>query len=788
MQETLFAQKLADNEKKNRDRAIKTLRKYFAAKSTAKKRGFSHDEMMKIWKGLFYCMYMADKPLIQEDLAESISALIHRFGNVEDRQNFAKCAFLTLAREWNNIDIFRMDKFMMFVRRILRQILVQLNLCNWNINRVSEIANIIETTILVPDDHKHITPLGLKLHLSDIILEELAKIGREDIRNKALLEILKPFLKVLALTKDKRYFERVSERIIRQLMRQSDEGIEYEASDNEDADDDSETGYESDLAEEENDKEQREDGPQMEEEEEEPDEEDDEDVALDPRAGDVDVLLPQLQVDYDSFANAIQSMASVPNISASNRDKMYKLVNELRDLAQGFYPLADDFPRVDKNIDIEDISEDQIEEAVERIRNYDGDGHDPVFDKKEARLNRLKERRHKIKKMKREAEKKRKKILKKKMNSTVEGKENKKHLDNNRNMLEARKQQIIEKKLERLTTSSKKQKKKIPLLVNGLEKKENIHGGFKVSELSSAQKSLNSSGDMETQNSKRKGKKRRGEFAEQVIRTKKMAFQVSDISTSPGKADTKSQTLFEVTDISPKVDLPNIENALVPSKTTEPELNGIPRPKKNGLKVSTKKAKLQYLGKPNGKGKAISQAKAPLQNGAVPNKATGTLKSADGKNQEEKREKQILTLTSTDNGENKGSSGKSQKKVKKSAWDEPLKEGEVEVFIKSRKEIAKTKKNKSKMIRLGGLERAHNFGEKSIKINLRHNQEHEYSDYARTLKDSPSIPYNANKLPKAPVLKPSPSPILIKKSAAKTLKSIASLTTPTKRQKAQDFF
>lgn len=70
----------------------------------------------------------------------------------------------------------------------------------------------------------------------------------------------------------------------------------------------------------------------------------------------------------DSFANAIQSMASVPNISASNRDKMYKLVNELRDLAQGFYPLADDFPRVDKNIDIEDISEDQIEEAVERIR------------------------------------------------------------------------------------------------------------------------------------------------------------------------------------------------------------------------------------------------------------------------------------------------------------------------------------------------------------------------------------------------------------------------------------
>ncbi|XP_047473521.1 uncharacterized protein LOC125028182 [Penaeus chinensis] len=469
---------------------------------------------------------------------------------------------------------------------------------------------------------------------------------------------------------------------------------------------------------------------------------------------------------------------------------MYKLVKELRDLAQGFYPLADDFPVINKNIDIEDISEHQIDAAVERMRNYDGDGHDPLFDKKEARLNRLKERRQKIRKLKRQAEKKRKKILKKKLNSTMEGKENKKHLDSNRIMLEARKQQIIEKKLERLTTSSKKQKKRSPLLVNGLDievnnkRKGRIHGGFQVSELPSVQKSvksLNSSKDVETLNSKRKGKKRKGECSERVTKTKKMAFQVSDISSSPGKGDTKCQTQFEVTDIFPKMDKNNSKLVavapLVPSITAEPELNGISRPKKNELQESTK-AKVQHLGKLNGKGKAVSQVKAPMQNGAVSVKAT----------EGEKGEEQIPTSNTTDNGKKKSSSMKSAKKAKKSAWDEPMKEGEVEVFIKSRKEIAKTKKNKSKMIRLGGLESPHNLGEKSIKINLRHNQEHEYSDYARTLKDSPNIPYNANKLPKAPVLKPSPSPILIKKSVAKRLKSIASLTTPTKRQKAHDFF
>lgn len=27
--------------------------------------GFSQEELLKIWKGLFYCMWMQDKPLLQ---------------------------------------------------------------------------------------------------------------------------------------------------------------------------------------------------------------------------------------------------------------------------------------------------------------------------------------------------------------------------------------------------------------------------------------------------------------------------------------------------------------------------------------------------------------------------------------------------------------------------------------------------------------------------------------------------------------------------------------------------
>lgn len=345
----------------------------------------------------------------------------------------------------------------------------------------------------------------------------------------------------------------------------------------------------------------------------------------------------------------------------------------------------------------------------------------------------MKEKRHKFKKLKREAEKKRKKNLKKKLQRIMEDKEHKKQLDNNRNLLEARKQQLIEKKLEKLTPSSKKQKES-PQMVNGEtnkklshglgvkannKRKAGINGGFQVSELPPAQKSAktsNPSGDVEKLNSKRKGKKRKGEFAEQPVKTKKMTFQVSDISSSPGKSDSKHKTLFKVSDISSKVELPKLKNtdknsskpsvmAPVPDKKIKAQLNGTAGPKKNKLQETTKKAKEQTLGKPSsGQGKATLKAKMAMQNGTTPVGATEHIKAGERRDQGEKGVKQVATLKATENGNDKSTLLKKKKKAKKSAWDEPLKKGEVEVFIKSRKEIAKTKKNKSKMIRLGGPE------------------------------------------------------------------------------------
>lgn len=74
---------------------------------------FSEDELMKLWKGLFYCMWMSDKPLIQEDLAETISELVHSVIDRKTGLKFITVALKTMANHWSGIDTWRMDKFLM---------------------------------------------------------------------------------------------------------------------------------------------------------------------------------------------------------------------------------------------------------------------------------------------------------------------------------------------------------------------------------------------------------------------------------------------------------------------------------------------------------------------------------------------------------------------------------------------------------------------------------------------------------------------------------------------------
>jgi len=100
-------------------------------------------------------------------------------------------------------------------------------------------------------------------------------------------------------------------------------------------------------------------------------------------------------------------------------------------------------------------------------------------------------------------------------------------------------------------------------------------------------------------------------------------------------------------------------------------------------------------------------------------------------------------------------------------------------------ESPKTKKNKreklskkSVAVKAVSPKKSFQKSNSGIKISLKHNKQHEFSDYSKSIQASPAVPYQPDRTPLKTALKATSSPILVKKPFGKTLKSI-----PTKSRK-----
>ena len=133
--------------------------------------------------------------------------------------------------------------------------------------------------------------------------------------------------------------DQIEERVFRHLMRQTDEGIAYEEagvimtngdlSDDEDDEGDGQEDADGELLEQGSDEEQM----------------DDEvgggggDVK-DPRAGGVDVTIPQLQVDCAALAEALLEAGGQKGVGRSQRAALYRLTKQFKSLAEGRWVLG----------------------------------------------------------------------------------------------------------------------------------------------------------------------------------------------------------------------------------------------------------------------------------------------------------------------------------------------------------------------------------------------------------------------------------------------------------------
>ncbi|KAI1885457.1 hypothetical protein AGOR_G00220400 [Albula goreensis] len=355
--EIQFAQRLASNEKTIRTKAIKKLRKYLSVRSQKPKGGFTLEELLKIWKGLFYCLWMQDKPLLQEELSTQISGLIHSLQNTDSQFLFLESFLLTVNREWNGIDRLRMDKFYSLVRFVFRQAFEMMKRRKWDMSLGERFTELLSAQVLRSTSE---APKGVQLHVLDVYLTELARVGAAELTADQNLSFISPFCKMAAKTKDHVLMQAICSSIFQEIIDQAPFAIEDlmrevrhrgGAEGGADSDQESESTSVPDKIS--KPKESRVNGVMAADEEEEDEEEDDELLYLEEDSDaplDEEGIGPVLQFDFGAVADRLFELASRTNTPSFNRTRLYKLVKTFRNLSEGVFP-RDEAP--------EDVSTDE---------------------------------------------------------------------------------------------------------------------------------------------------------------------------------------------------------------------------------------------------------------------------------------------------------------------------------------------------------------------------------------------------------------------------------------------
>ncbi|XP_029568168.1 ribosomal RNA processing protein 1 homolog B isoform X2 [Salmo trutta] len=366
--EIQFAQRLASNEKPMRTKAIKKLRKYISVRSQKIQGGFEGDELLKLWKGLFYCLWMQDKPLLQEELSNQISGLMHSFQNIQSQFMFLETFLQTIKREWTGIDRLRMDKFFQLVRFVFRNTFEMMKRKEWETSVVSRFLELLTAQVLHSSSG---APCGLQFHILDIYMTELAAVGSAELTAAQNMTFIDPFCKTASKTKDRILLKAICSSIFSAIVDQAPFAIEdllkevkatgggAEESDSGQASEEEELekeppkgkktakeppkkttgGQTNGTVSTEEDDDDDEDGLEDEDDDEMLHLESDSESEMPDDAG----IGPVLQFDYSSLADRLFGLARRSNTPSHNRQRLYKVVKTLRDLSEGVFP-QDEYP------------------------------------------------------------------------------------------------------------------------------------------------------------------------------------------------------------------------------------------------------------------------------------------------------------------------------------------------------------------------------------------------------------------------------------------------------------
>ncbi|KAJ2627804.1 hypothetical protein H4R22_004219, partial [Coemansia sp. RSA 1290] len=161
--ERALGKRLAHVDKSVRDNATASVKVVMSQEEE-----FSHMEMLRHWKALFYCFWLSDKPLVQQELAWELANLTL----VCNRSNgvaFVRAFWETMSREWFDMDKHRIDKYLLLARRMVFFTFKAMQKNQWDQALVEEYLKVYQEVPANPDDPK--IPNSIRTHVSDVYVD-----------------------------------------------------------------------------------------------------------------------------------------------------------------------------------------------------------------------------------------------------------------------------------------------------------------------------------------------------------------------------------------------------------------------------------------------------------------------------------------------------------------------------------------------------------------------------------------------------------------------------------------
>jgi len=299
----------------------------------------------KLNKGLFYMMWHSDKQPVQEALAGTMVDLLNYCSSsLPYTLLFSRAFFRTLSREWTGLDQYRTSKYMRWVRVFYRKLLSIFTAKK----SLPALFDCLGEAGQGPLDHETgqtlNTPLGIRLHMIDLFIdewkvhqfgEEIMEIqdfsdfewpaGLEEKRqiNSDSWKMLRPLALLVLRTSHQRLRDHVYANIFETLIEEADITVDL--------------------------------------------------IRTTPGIDEAEISglvnQPRLQIDFGKVADEIYKLSNDAEalgktIKQSNRNRAYKLIERLREVAANVVPISENTP------DTSDFEKFMAKEKKERRQRH----------------------------------------------------------------------------------------------------------------------------------------------------------------------------------------------------------------------------------------------------------------------------------------------------------------------------------------------------------------------------------------------------------------------------------